>query len=121
MANLTQFYRGEKVPITMTPAAGETISGLGMYVYLDDLDLTNSANADKVVSVPSPTQSGSSYIFTIPAATTKDMKAGSYTVELYYGTTTIVRANRAFTLVDSGYALKNPSNSNNASQGGNDE
>lgn len=105
MANLSQFYRGEKIQITVTPSSGESISGCGMLVYEDDLDLKNSANASKVVSITTPTQSGESYVFEIPPTTSKNMESGSYTVELFYGDVTIVRANRAFLLVDSAYAL----------------
>lgn len=107
MANLTQFYRGEKIQMTVTPASGESISGVAMFVYPDNTDLTNSANTSKIVHVTNPTQSGTSYIFTVPAATTKTMTAGPYTVELYYGDVSIVRQNNAFLLVDSAYALTN--------------
>ena len=106
MAQITQFYRGETIAITVTPSEGETLTDCVMLVYPDNLDLTIEANADKIVSIDEPTTSDDSLIFTIPAATSLEMEAGQYTVELYYGDLTIVRSNSAFVLVDSGYALK---------------
>lgn len=107
MANITQFYRGEKIQMTVTPASGESISGVAMFVYPDNTDLTASVSTSKIVHVTNPTQSGTGYVFTISAATTKAMTAGSYTVELYYGDVSIVKQNNAFLLVDSAYALTN--------------
>lgn len=107
MSNLSQFFRGETIPITVTPAAGKTMTNVGMLVYPDNLDLNNPDNASKVIAVTNPTQSGSSFVFSIPPATTKTMDAGPYTIELYYGFVTIVRTNNAFTLVESAYALTN--------------
>lgn len=107
MAQLAQFYRGESIPLAVTPAEDESIDGCIMLVYLDDLDLTETTNASKVVQISTYTETEGVYVFEIPPTTSIAMKAGHYTVELYYGSRTIVRQNNAFLLVDSGYALKN--------------
>lgn len=109
MAQITQFYRGETIPIVVTPESGETLTDCVMLVYPDNMDLTDESNAEEIVEIDTSTTQDDSLVFTIPAATSKDMAAGAYTVELYYGDVTIVRSNNAFVLVDSGYALKSSS------------
>lgn len=106
MANLVQFYRGEKIEVNVSQSGEETMSNIEMLVYLDNLDITNPANASKIVRIPTPTPSDSVYTFVLSPSTTLNMKSGSYTIEFFYGNVTIDRKQRAFILVDSGYAIK---------------
>lgn len=109
MAQITQFYRGETIPIVVTPESGETLVDCVMLVYPDNLDLTDESNVEKIVKIDTPTTQDDSLVFTLSSEDTLAMTAGPYTVELYYGDMTIVRSNNAFVLVDSGYALNSTS------------
>lgn len=114
MAEIAQFYRGSVITFTAYPEGDESMAGCKALVYPDNLDLTIPANAEKIVEIDDYETLDDGYVFTIPSATTKDMEAGSYTVELYYGDTdvSIVRNNNVFLLVDSGYALMSEAESN---------
>lgn len=108
MTEMIQFYRGSVITFTVYPEGDASMSSCKALIYPDNLDLTNPANADKIVELDEYDTVDGNYVFKIPTDTTKDMKAGSYTIELYYGADDVVvnRYNNKFTLVDSGYALK---------------
>ena len=117
MAEMVQFYRGSSITFTAYPEGDESMDNCKALVYPDNLDLTIPANADKIVEIDEYETLDDGYVFTIPSSTSKDMEAGSYTVELYYGdgdsdTLSIVRNNNVFVLVDSGYALVSEADSN---------
>lgn len=118
MADFKQYFRGETIQIKATPENSEDLREGVLLVYPDDLDLINTANKSKITTIENPTSSNGSYLFTIPSATTQNMVAGSYTVELYFGNITIVRSNRAFMLTDSGYALKQTSSESHSVNNG---
>lgn len=112
MANLRQFNKGETIKITVTPDTGVSMESPVLYVYPDNLDLNTDPDTKKIIAIENPIESGSDKVFTIDPSKTggDDMPAGDYTVELKYGSTdiTIVKQNHAFTLVESGYNVKNP-------------
>lgn len=114
MANLRQFSKGEDIKITITPDSGVTISvsEAKVVVYPDSLDLSNESSSSSKIKEYGLTLSNSVYTATIPKADTSsdNMPAGDYTIELKYGSSevSIVRQNHAFTLVESGYNVKNP-------------
>lgn len=115
MATLRQFCKGETIKITVTPDADTTMTSPVMFVYPDNLVLNSeAAGSDKIIRVPTTgtqtAEGDGTFIFTIPSTITRsdNMPAGDYTIELKYGSTeiSIVKQNRAFTLVDSGYNTK---------------
>lgn len=114
MAVLKQFCKGETIKVTVMPDEGMTMGNPVMYVYPDSLVLSNETTGSaKIIRIPSSgvqqAQDDGSYVFSISSAITRnDMPAGDYTIELKYGSTeiSIVKQSRAFTLVDSGYDVK---------------
>lgn len=109
MATLNQFYQGELISVTAKAADGGSLTDPVMLFHLTGLDLTDTANASKVVEVSSFSDTANGYVFSLSPTTTLAMDAGDYTAELYFGTSsdrTIVRADQAFTLVESGFALR---------------
>lgn len=117
MATLRQFSKGDDIVITITPESGVSIDTTNdkICVYPDNLDLNNETSISEKIKIYSIMNTNGVYTSTIPKGDTSgaNMPAGDYTIELKYGghnntPVSIIRQNHAFTLVESGYNVRNP-------------